>query len=61
MLSVDRSVKTNVGDNRQKISSDFRIYKIYLLMAFYCHNYNDRCLLITIGNELTKGICYDNT
>ena len=38
----------------------FEFIKIYLLMAFYCHNYNGRCLLITSGNELTREICYDN-
>jgi len=26
MLSVGRSVKTKVGDDKQKISSDFRFY-----------------------------------
>ena len=61
MLSMERSVKTTVDDNRQKTRRTFDFIKIYLLMAFYCHNYNGRCLLITLGNELTKGICYDNT
>ena len=61
MLGVGRSVKTKDGDNRQKSRRIFDFITIYLLMAFYCDNYNGRCLLITLGNELTKGICYDNT
>ena len=60
MLSVNRSVKTTVSDNRQKTRRIFDFIKTYLLMASYCHNYNGRGLLITLGNELTRGICYDN-
>ena len=61
MLGVGRSVKTKDGNNRQKSRTIFDFITIYLLMAFYRDNYNGRCLLITLRNELTKGICYDNT
>ena len=61
MLSVDRSAKTNFSDNRQNLVELSILLKIYLLMAFYCDNYNGRCLFITLIDELTKGICYDNT
>lgn len=37
------------------------LLKIYLVIAFYCGNYNGRCLLIILGDELYKGICNDNT
>ena len=54
-------VKRTLVITDKKSRRIFEFIKIYLLMAFYCHNYNGRCLLITLGNELTKGICYDNT
>ena len=54
-------LKRTVMITDKKSRRIFEFIRIYLLMAFYCHNYNGLCLSITLDNELTKGICYDNT
>ncbi len=61
MLSVDRSVTTKISGNREKSRRVFDLLKTFLLMTFYCDNYNGRCLLIILSDERFKGICYDNT